>query len=108
MALLATAYSEGVRVSKDSKTGRMFLIEAAEHGDISSQYLLGIALLDAADVNDKREGLRWVRAAADQDLPSAHRLLANLYEEGAAGIVLDKSQARFHRRRADELDRGDE
>jgi TPR repeat protein len=106
MALLATAYSEGIRVGKDPKIGRMFLIEAAEHGDVNSQYLLGVALLDSAHVDnvDQKEALRWVRSAAGQDSPSAHRLLANLYMEGGAGLSVDESLARFHRRQADRLD----
>ena len=106
MALLATAYSEGIRVAKDPTAGQHFLVEAAEHGDMNSQYLLGVELLNRTNASDKAEGLRWIRTAADQDLPSAHRLLANLYEQGGDGIPRDETQFRFHRRRADELDQG--
>jgi hypothetical protein len=44
--------------------------------------------------------------AADQDLASAHRRLAYLYQEGEAGLRRDDAKSRFHRQRADELELG--
>lgn len=105
-ALLATAYTEGIRVPADQAKGRSFLIQAAESGDASSQFMLGIELLESADLQQKRAGARWIKAAADQDIAAAHRQLANLYEEGSAGLPHDEARARAHRQRADEVERG--
>jgi TPR repeat protein len=104
MALLALAYMEGVQVSKDRERGKKLLIQAAEHGEVSSQYLLGMELIRSENLAENTEGVRWLISAATENLPSAHRALANLYDEGAAGLPKDATRSASHRKRAEELE----
>lgn len=104
MALLATAYSEGIRVAKDTDKGHFFLRQAAECGDATSQLHLGRELLEAKDAQQQMEAIRWIRTAAKQNFSSAHRELADLYWKGVVGLPRDETKARFHRQKADELE----
>lgn len=104
MALLATTFLEGIRVPKDREKGMAFLIQASEHGDASSQFLLATELLMSLEAEQRQAGARWLKAASSQDLLSAHRKLAHLYQEGSPEFPRDEVKASFHRQRADNLD----
>lgn len=64
------------------------LLEAAERGDASAQFNLGIihhnGSIDSRHTieGSRSEAMRWLRAAAEQGLPRAQVKLAELYVEG--------------------------
>jgi TPR repeat protein len=101
---LATAYSEGILVTKDSNRSNYFLNLGAELGDADAQYLLGNQLLDGADPSKANEAEKWLQLAAENGSASAHRRLANLYSSGAPGIARNDSRAKHHHLMADEIE----
>ena len=103
-ALLASAYSNGLGVREDNAKAAHFLAQAAEGGDANSQLMLGLQLLKSADARETATGARWIKAAAEQDLSSAHRHLADLYEQGTVEFPRNPALAREHHDRASEIE----
>ena len=71
-------------------TGSQSLKDAAESGNAIAQFQLGISYLDAGRTKD---GLDYVRKAANQKQPAAQYRLAKLYE-GGIGVKSDPDMAR--------------
>lgn len=80
--------------------------EAAERGDAQSQYLLGSVYYIGLDhvPKDPREGVRWLRLAAEQGHARAQSGLGRAYAEGA-GVLKDPLEAaRWYRMAAEQGD----
>jgi hypothetical protein len=71
----------------DSKKGVQYFGEAAMGGRPRAQYIFGGFLLDGVigAPQNRKEGLKWIRTAAEADYPAAQERLAELYEKGIAG-----------------------
>ncbi len=70
--------------------GNQTLTEAADSGNATAQFQLGISYLDAGQT---KKGLEYVRKAANQNQPAAQYRLAKLYEAGI-GVTADPDLAR--------------
>jgi len=70
--------------------GEQTLVEAADGGNATAQFQLGISYLDAGQT---KKGLKYVRQAANQNQPAAQYRLAKLYEAGI-GVTADPDMAR--------------
>ncbi len=70
--------------------GTQTLAQAAEGGDAIAQFQLGLYYLDAGRSND---GLKFIRASANQGQPAAQYRLGKLYEAGI-GVKADPDMAR--------------
>ena len=105
-AFLSTIYKDGLGVPKDPRRGFEYLRRAAELGDVLSQYQLGSKLIEAATPAERREGVKWLQAAAQEQLSSAHRALSRLYAIGEGGLSEDQKLSAFHRREAERLEQG--
>lgn len=66
------------------------LEQAANDGDAIAQFQLGISYLDAGR---PQQGLKFIRASANQGQPAAQYRLAKLYEAGV-GVAADPDMAR--------------
>jgi uncharacterized protein len=104
MSLLATSYDHGLGVERDHVKALALWRSAAELGDAEAQCQLGRELTECKDLTTAAEGIRWLRAAADQGHYSAHFELAHLYETGGAGLQQDKQLAEHHRSTAAALE----
>ncbi len=71
-------------------TGDQTLEAAAESGNSIAQFQLGITYLDTGQTE---QGLKYIRAAANQNQPAAQYRLAKLYEAGV-GVSADPDMAR--------------
>lgn len=68
--------------------------QAALAGNRDAQYELGfMKLLGEGTAADPAEGVRWMRAAADQGHADAIRVLADSYAQGQFGIAPDTELA---------------
>ena len=85
-------YSAGVAVPKDQKIALDWFRKGAEKGSAKAQLNLGNLLLKgqgdtAADPETQRkEGLQWIQKAADQNLPEAALVYANMAYFGDHGV----------------------
>jgi len=66
------------------------LQEAADSGNAIAQFQLGISYLDSGQT---KQGIAYVRKAANQKQPAAQYRLAKLYEQGI-GVAADPAMAR--------------
>ncbi|MEI6757294.1 MAG: sel1 repeat family protein [Chlorobium sp.] len=67
----------------------------AEHGNAVAQNKLGIHYeLGLGITQDEAAAVKWYRLAAEQGLAEAQFNLAEMYEEGRGGLILDKATAR--------------
>jgi len=103
MALLGTSYEHGLGVEKDHSRALSWWQSAAQLGNVDAQCNLGKELIESTDPGEVSDGVRWLRAAADQGNYSAHYALAELYETGKGGLSQDKRRAEKHRAAAAEL-----
>jgi uncharacterized protein len=68
--------------------------QAAERGNADAQYNLGFMYLLGEGVpRDSKEGLRWLKRAADQGDKTSFRLLADVYRNGYYGVPQDVGEA---------------
>lgn len=104
MALLSVMYEEGIGTARSLEKAINFRRLAAEYGDAGSQFLLACQQLDAKDKLQQAAGVKLLLEAANQNLPSAHRRLADLYSDGSAGLLRDEIMAKKHRIEADRLE----
>lgn len=105
MSFLAVTYDSALGVERDVAKAIDLWRSAAQSGHAESQYHLGIKLTESASQDEASEGVRWLREAATQGLPSAHHALAHLYETGGAGLPADEVLAERHRAAAAALER---
>jgi len=69
------------------------LRKQAKEGDGEAQYLLANALLSGNGVSrDSKQGVEWLRKAANQDHPAAQLALSHLYLTGEQNIPKDPKQ----------------
>jgi len=87
-------YAENV-TPNISTTDTSTLKGAAESGNPIAQYQLGLTHLQASATNpaELEDAVKFIRAAAAQNMPAAQYRLAKLYETGQ-GVNLDAEQAR--------------
>lgn len=97
MSLLGASYEFGLGVEKDHSRAIELWRSAAELNNADAQYNLGAELTNSAEPNEMSEGVRWLRAAAEQGHYSAHYALADLYDNGKAGLPKSERLAREHR-----------
>ncbi len=109
-ARLAYIYYAGNGVAPDKRTAERYakgtfagVLKAAEKHDPVAELLASLMYNDGLDVaRDEDEGLRWLRAAADQGLPLAQADLGVAYEHGY-GVPRDSvTAAQWYRRAADQ------
>lgn len=100
MAYLALMLREGRGVVRDPEHGLRWLKRAAELGDADSAYQLAIEHLAS---NEYVEAVRWLKAAADGGVWSAHRDLADIYRTGKGDVEPDRHLERHHREEAARL-----
>ena len=103
MNLLGATYDHGLGVERDRSKALELWRSAAQLGNADAQCSLGSELIKSADRSEVSEGVRWLRAAADQGNYSAHSVLADLYENGKAGLTEDKRLAAKYRETAAKL-----
>jgi TPR repeat protein len=103
MNLLGTSYYHGLGVERDRSKAVRLWRSAAQLGNADAQCSLGDELIKSSDHGEVSEGVQWLRRAADQGNYSAHSALADLYENGNAGLPQDKRLAAKHREAAAEL-----
>jgi uncharacterized protein len=103
MSLLGVSYEHGLGVEKDHSKALALWRSAAHLGNVDAQCSLGSELIQSAAPGEVAEGVRWLRAAAEQGNYSAHYALADLYETGKGGLPQDKREAEKHRTTAAEL-----
>jgi uncharacterized protein len=106
-ALRALAWMslDGRGMPKDRDAGMALLRRAAMAGDELAQCELGLLLLRAKESSAlEAEGLRWLREAASQGLPTAHRQLGYHYRVGSHGLPVDHELSRKHLDEASRLE----
>jgi len=87
----------------DARKGVQYFGEAAMGGRPRAQLIFGGLLLDGATgaPQNRKEGLKWIRTAAEADYPAAQERLADLYEQGIPGeMEPNKVEALVWARRA--------
>ena len=109
MRELSFLYQEGRGVEKNSRLSYKWLRRGAEAGDGTCRLLWGKTLLETAETPaEKREAVRWIRAAAEEDdIAFAWLTLADCYTTGE-GLYVNKKKAAACRKRAEALWGGDE
>jgi len=111
MNLLAVSYDHGLGVEKDHARALGLWRSSAELGNVGAQHSLGSALIESGNPTEASEGVRWLRAAAEQQHYAAHYALADLYQVGKAGLPKNEKLASHHRevaaQLAGELDQGE-
>ncbi len=91
LIIASTVSLEGVTQEFDGAAAS--LRAAAEHGDSSAQYSLGVAYATGGGVaQDYVAAVRWFRAAAEQGNAEAQYDLGLMYLEGL-GVTQDKAEA---------------
>ena len=92
---LGYAYGHGWGVEKSRAKATKLYRQAAEAGELSAQYNLGVTL------KDPREAMKWLRKAARQGHLQAQVILAEMYE-GQEGIRRNIAAAiKWYRKAAD-------
>lgn len=83
MALLAMDYFKGTEfIEKDNYKAIIMMEEAAMRGYVAAQAVLGIILLDNYESSDlRKQGVYWVRTAAENDQPDAIEYIRNHVEK---------------------------
>lgn len=88
MALNSSSSFSATHQRRSNANGMNRLIRAAEKGDASSQFNLGIVYDNNLDDNhhpaggNRTKAIGWLRKAARQGLPRAQSRLAELYADG--------------------------
>lgn len=86
-------YSIGLGVPQDSKQAVTWFRKAAEQGDASAQYNLGLMYDKGRGVaQDDKQAVAWYRKAAEQGDVDAQRILGMMYDNGV-GVVQDNKLA---------------
>jgi TPR repeat protein len=93
----------GDGMENDPEQAVWWLTEAAEHGDVESQYQLGMwrCLLGRHDT-----AVDWFEQAARSGHGFACVMLGHIYQWGYGGVVRDRERARRNYERAIELGAG--
>lgn len=87
-------YGYGVGVTKNEKEAVRWYRAAAEQGDASGQWSLGLCYEYGTGVpKDEKEAVRLYRLAAEQNDYFAQERLGQAYAEGFGGLPKDKTQA---------------
>jgi uncharacterized protein len=99
---LASTYLEGDGVSADFDESFKWNRLAAEQGDSTAQFNMGIAYAYCSDSVDTIEAHKWYKLAADQGLASAQFSLGVAYAKGE-GVSIDKEEAvKWYKRAAEQ------
>lgn len=89
----------------DTFTGGFYLMkELAENGVAESQYMLGVIYKTGTHLikANKRQALKWYRAAANQNYPEAELWMSRAYEVGFGELQIDsKASLQFLKRAAE-------
>lgn len=96
MNSLAVMYLEGINLEKDRNLALRYLRGAARLGNAYAQCMLGVQLTKESELAKIQEGISWIKAAADQDYPPAHRHLGYFYMGGNHGFRKDKQKSSYH------------
>ena len=83
-------------VPADASTGLSLLQSAAEDDDDIAQYILARCLLgeESVDVTrDDRDGVKWLKSAAENNYAEAQVLLGDLLLHGRHGLAKDEAKA---------------
>ena len=77
------------------------LEKAAEQGDASVQFLLGVMYVNGEGVRqDQKAAVKWYRKASEQGNDSAQFNLGNMYAEGRGVRQDDKAAVKWYRKAA--------
>lgn len=101
MRQLAARLEEGKAVPKDESAAAEWIRRAAEAGDAIARLQHGGNLLarKGASNKDQREGVRWIRLAAEEDnLPEAWAMMAYVYGTGLGSYRNPNKSARCLKR----------
>ena len=97
-------YSAGVAVPKDEKLAAEWFRKGAENGSAKARFNLGMWLLSGrggaagATAEVQAEAMRWIRLAADQNLPEAGLAYGRALYFGEHGVATDyQNAARYFR-----------
>ena len=95
MWLLGAAKFNGSRgQQKDEAAGMRLIRQSAETGDRNGQHTWGLMLYAGmGQAENKREGLRYIRLAADQSFPDALTFIGKSYYFGDEGMVKNLTEA---------------
>ena len=98
---LASELGERIEASKSESLEIMLRRQAAAQGLASAQYKLGVMYGLRRGPQNHREGVRWLRRAAEQEHAEAQEFLGNMYLSGE-GVPLDRTEAvKWYREAAD-------
>jgi TPR repeat protein len=103
--LLLHGFVNGAFAEKEKSRPRSFeqIKSAAEAGDSSAQYQLGVSYFTGAGTGkDSTEAVKWLRKAADQNNAEAQGLLGHCYAAGE-GVPRDAAEAvKWYRKAAEQ------
>jgi TPR repeat protein len=87
-------YEIGHRVPQDDVQAATWFRKAADQGNASAQYNLGMLYLQGQGVlQDYAQAVVWFRKAADQQHAKAQFALGLMYQHGQEGVPQNSTQA---------------
>ena len=90
---ISVMYERGKGVTQDYAEAMRWYRKAADQGEASAQYNLGVICFKGQGVTqDYAEAMKWFRIAADQGHARAQTGLGRMYEKGR-GVTQDYVQA---------------
>ncbi len=97
------AYGQWIRQSNNAVAER-WMLRAAEHGDVSTQFWLGVAYDDNwFGTTDSELALKWYQKAADAGNPDAQVILGQKYADGEGVKQSYEIAAKWFRRAAEHV-----
>ena len=104
MWLYGECLKEGVKVKINEGLAFKVFMNSAKLGNAASMTEVGECYLNGDGVGrDHKEGLRWLRKAADENCAEAMRLLSCYYDKGKKGFTKDPYMAFAYCQKSSEL-----
>ena len=94
---LGVMYSQGDGILRDRNRAVALYRSAAEQGHVDAQFNLGVL----SYTEEFSESLKWIRRAAEQDLPDAQYWLSELYQWSSANEAEREESKEWLRRAAE-------
>jgi len=104
MWLYGECLKKGVVVNIDKDLAFKFFMSSAKLGNSASMTEVGQCYLKGNGIErDHKEGIRWLRNAADENCAEAMRLLSYYYDKGEKGFTKDPYMAFAYCQKSSEL-----
>jgi TPR repeat protein len=97
---LAIAEWQAMVMSVREPRALALLRQRAHAGSVDAQRALGVALVGQSEPDLQKEGLEWLRHAAERGSAEAELVLGKLEMLGGSGVAVDYSRAASHLRAA--------